>query len=71
MIAKPLMSPFCFTVAVTIISLGDMQIAGAETLDDAIISEFVADNNDGIVDEDGDREREEVHQDQCEDPEGL
>ncbi|RZN90146.1 MAG: hypothetical protein EVB10_03235, partial [Verrucomicrobiaceae bacterium] len=56
MIAKPLMSPFCFTVAVTIISLGDMQIAGAETLDDAIISEFVADNNDGIVDEDGDRE---------------
>lgn len=56
MITKPLISPFFFTVAVSMILFWDTQSADADPLDDAIISEFLADNDDGIVDEDGDRE---------------
>ncbi|MDA7508783.1 hypothetical protein N8488_02185, partial [Akkermansiaceae bacterium] len=56
MITKPFISPFFFTVAVSIILFWDTQSADADPLDDAIISEFLADNSDGIVDEDGDRE---------------
>ena len=56
MITKPFISPLFFTVAVSIILFWDTQSADADPLDDAIISEFLADNSDGIVDEDGDRE---------------
>lgn len=48
------LSPFFFVV-LTIISFA-LSNAHAETLTDARISEFVANNNDGIVDADSDRE---------------
>ena len=56
MIQKPSIFSLFLIVAALFISFSDTYVASAATLNDAIISEFVADNDDGIVDEDGDRE---------------
>ncbi|MFT5107769.1 MAG: hypothetical protein ACI9UA_003403, partial [Pseudoalteromonas tetraodonis] len=56
MTAPPPVFSLPFAVTVLTIASFAMPNARAATLTDAKISEFVADNNDGIVDEDGDRE---------------
>ena len=55
MTAPPIFLPF-FAVAVLASASFVLPGARAATLTDARISEFLADNDDGIVDEDGDRE---------------
>ncbi|MEJ6648042.1 MAG: hypothetical protein QNL24_12055, partial [Akkermansiaceae bacterium] len=54
----PRASVFSLPVAVTVLATALFAVpnARAATLTDAKISEFVANNNGGIVDEDGDRE---------------
>ncbi|MDB4510121.1 lamin tail domain-containing protein, partial [Akkermansiaceae bacterium] len=56
MIAKPPLSSLCHTVTALVLFIFGEQVANADTLTDAVISEFLADNDDGIVDEDNDRE---------------
>ena len=56
MIAKPPLPSLYYTVTALVLFIFGGQVASADTLTDAVISEFLADNDDGIVDEDNDRE---------------
>ncbi|MEN8865945.1 MAG: lamin tail domain-containing protein [Akkermansiaceae bacterium] len=56
MTAKPQVSSLYLAVAALSMSFFGGQFARAETLNDATISEFLADNDDGFEDEDGDNE---------------